>query len=83
MNLQELRRGHVGLTQAKVAELLHVTQAAISQLEKREDFLLSSLAEYVKALGGRLEVVAHFEDGQDVRITQFEGVKEQLMEARG
>ncbi len=77
MNLQELRTGVAGLTQRDLADVMRVTQAAISQLESREDVLLSKLAEYVKALGGELELVAHFPD-QDVRITQFEGVREKI-----
>jgi hypothetical protein len=48
-----------------------VTQGAISQLERRHDVLLSKLAEYIHALGGRLELVARFPDA-DVRITQFD-----------
>jgi transcriptional regulator with XRE-family HTH domain len=81
MDLAELRRGVVGLTQVEVAELMDVTQGYLSQLERREDMLLSTLAEYVKALGGTLELCARFPDGRTVRITQFEGVKEQLLEA--
>ena len=68
MNLGELRKRRAGLTQVQVADLLGVTQAAISQLEKREDALLSNLAEYVKALGGELELVVHFENHEDVRV---------------
>lgn len=81
MNLAELRKGVAGLNQTELAELLGVSQSAISQIERREDALLSNLAEYVKALGGTLELVAHFEDGKDVRIIQFDEVKEQLKEA--
>ena len=70
MGLQELRRD-VGMTQTELAELLEVTQGAISQLEKREDVLLSRLAAYVHALGGELELIARFPDAE-VRITQFD-----------
>ena len=82
MNLRELRQGHVDLTQTDVAELLGVTQGAISQMEKRQDALLSKLADYVKVLGGRLELVARFPDRKPVRITQFEAVREQITEER-
>ena len=78
MNLSELRRDHSDLTQEDVASLLEITQSAISQIEKRSDASVKKLAEYVKALGGRLELVAHFEDRADVRITQFEEVRGQI-----
>lgn len=71
MNLQELRQRVAGMTQTDLAELMEVTQGAISQLERRHDVLLSKLAEYIHALGGRLELVARFPDA-DVRITQFD-----------
>lgn len=80
MDLAELRTRVAGLTQTQVAELLESTQAAISQLEKREDALLSTLAEYVHALGGELELIARFDKKKLVRITQFERVKEQIRE---
>lgn len=70
MNLQELRRRIAGITQAELAELMEVTQGAISQLEKRHDLLLSRLAAYIHALGGHLELIARFPDA-DIRITQF------------
>jgi DNA-binding XRE family transcriptional regulator len=71
MRLQELRQRVTGITQAELAELLDVTQGAISQLESRHDVLLSKLASYVHALGGELQLIARFPDA-DVRITQFE-----------
>jgi transcriptional regulator with XRE-family HTH domain len=71
MSLQELRQRVSGITQTELADLMKVTQGAISQLEKREDVLLSNLAGYIRALGGKLELIARFPDS-DVRITQFD-----------
>lgn len=71
MDLQEVRQRVAGVTQSELAELMDVTQGAISQLENRHDALLSKLAEYIHALGGELELIARFPDA-DVRITQFE-----------
>lgn len=71
MSLQELRQRVSGVTQTELAVLLKVTQGAISQLEQRHDVLLSNLAEYIRALGGKLELIARFPD-TDVRITQFD-----------
>ena len=83
MNLAELRTRVQALTQAELSEILETTQGAISQLERREDALLSTLRDYVQALGGKLEVVAHFPDTDPIRITQFDGVKKQIAEAAG
>ena len=74
MSLQELRQHVAGLTQSDLAELMNVTQGAISQLEKRHDVLLSKLAEYIHALEGELELIARFPHA-DVRITQFNSEK--------
>ena len=51
---------------------MEITQGAISQLEQREDVLLSNLAAYIGALGSTLELVARFPKAA-VRVTQFEG----------
>jgi transcriptional regulator with XRE-family HTH domain len=59
--LADLRRGR-GVTQDALAASLNVRQAAVSKLEGRDDLLLSTLAAYVRALGGTLEVVARFGD---------------------
>jgi transcriptional regulator with XRE-family HTH domain len=80
MTLQELRQRVSGLTQTQLADLMNVTQGAISQLEKRHDVLLSKLAGYVHALGGDLELIARFPDA-DVRITQFDTEDETLTAA--
>jgi transcriptional regulator with XRE-family HTH domain len=74
MSLQELRQRVAGVTQSELAELMEVTQGAISQLEKRHDVLLSKLAEYIRSLGGELELIARFPEA-DVRITQFDSEK--------
>jgi len=70
MPLEELRRARQ-MTQAKLAEALGVNQGEVSKIEHRTDLYLSTLAEYVKALGGRLEIRAVFTD-REVRITQSE-----------
>ena len=59
--LAKLRRRR-GVTQDHLARMLNVRQAAVSKLEGRDDLLLSTLAAYVRALGGTLEVVARFGD---------------------
>ena len=51
------------VTQAELAARLDRSQGNISELERRSDVYLSSLREYVEALGGELEVSAVF-DGE-------------------
>jgi transcriptional regulator with XRE-family HTH domain len=54
-------RKHRKTSQADVAKRLAVSQANISQIE-RGDVKISTLAGYVGALGGKLEVRAVFDD---------------------
>jgi transcriptional regulator with XRE-family HTH domain len=61
LRLAELRK-HRGASQVKIAKRLEVSQSNVSQLERGDDVKLSTLASYVKALGGHLEVSAVFDD---------------------
>lgn len=62
MALEELRVARA-LTQVDLARRLKTNQANISKLERRTDMLLSTLGDYVAALGGKLEIVARFKTG--------------------
>ena len=57
--LKDLRQA-MQKTQVELAEALHIGQESVSRLEKRSDMLLSTLRGYVEAMGGKLELVAHF-----------------------
>lgn len=70
MQLQELRKNRQ-VTQVEVAKAMSVEQAAISKLERREDMYVSTLREYVKALGGELKLVASFPDAE-IQVHPFE-----------
>ena len=72
MPLQELRRAR-GLSQEALAATLKVRQASISKLERRTDMYISTLRSHIRAMGGELEIVARFPDGE-VRISNFEDV---------
>jgi DNA-binding XRE family transcriptional regulator len=50
------------VTQKDIAEVLGVTQANVSRIEREDDVYLSTLRKYVEALGGRLELTAIFPD---------------------
>lgn len=64
LTISQLRAAR-GVTQEGVAEKMHVTQSNVSHFERNPNIFLRSLASYVEALGGRLEVRAVFPD-QDV-----------------
>lgn len=57
--LAELRARR-GLSQAAIADALDVSQPNVSRIEQEDDLYLSTLARYVAALGGYLEVRAVF-----------------------
>jgi transcriptional regulator with XRE-family HTH domain len=59
MTLQELRKA-LNRSQEVTAEALGLKQAAVSRLENRDDMRISTLREYVQALGGDLEFYARF-----------------------
>jgi transcriptional regulator with XRE-family HTH domain len=58
------------MTQVRLAELLETSQSEVSRIEKRSDMYVSTLRSYIEALGGKLEIIAHFPDGT-VQISQF------------
>ena len=58
-------REHRQITQTALAQKLDMDQGAVSRLEGREDFLLSTLNAYVQALGGELEIHARFPNEQE------------------
>jgi DNA-binding XRE family transcriptional regulator len=66
---EELRAARQ-LTQESLADILHVNQAAVSKLERRADMYVSTLAKFIEAMGGQLEIRAVFPDGS-VRISEF------------
>ncbi|GAB1409262.1 XRE family transcriptional regulator [Desulfovibrionales bacterium] len=69
MPLHELRQAR-GLSQKMLAEMLQVQQPSIAKMEKRTDMYISTLRSHIEAMGGKLEVVAHFPEG-DVTISNF------------
>jgi DNA-binding XRE family transcriptional regulator len=70
MPLNELRAARQ-LTQESLAKSLGINQAAVSKMERRTDMYISTLRQFVVAMGGELEITARFPDGV-IRIKQFE-----------
>jgi transcriptional regulator with XRE-family HTH domain len=74
MPLDQLRKAQQ-MTQLRLAEVLGINQGEVSKIEHRSDIRVSTLADYVEAIGGRLEIRAVFKD-REVRISQFEELAE-------
>lgn len=74
MPLQELRQARK-MSQEQMAKNLHTKQSNVSRIEKRTDMYISTLRSVIKAMGGDLEIVARFPDG-NIRINQFEELDE-------
>ncbi len=73
MTLRQLRQA-CRLTQQKVAKSLRIGQEGVSKIERRSDLLLSTLRDYVRAMGGQLSLVVEFPDRKPVvlsGITEF------------
>ena len=73
ITLRELRKAH-DLTQDRMAEALHISQDGVLRIEKRSDFLLSTLRSYIEAMGGKLRLVVEFPDRQPVSLSGLTGL---------
>lgn len=65
--LRQLREAHQK-TQTKVAKKLGIGQDSVSRLEKRSDMLISTLRDYVAALGGKMRLVVEFQDQPPIEL---------------
>lgn len=74
LTLRDLRKA-LDLTQTALAERLHVGQDTVSRLERRTDMLLSTLDDYVRALGGRLELNVEFPGRKRVTLKTLREAK--------
>lgn len=74
MPLAELRQAR-RLSQEQIASLLHVKQASVSKMERRTDMYLSTLRNFIYAMGGELEIKARFPEGT-VKISDFESLND-------
>jgi transcriptional regulator with XRE-family HTH domain len=58
-SLQALRKA-AGKAQSEIASTLRISQPSVSKIEKQTDMYLSTLRNYVEAVGGDLELVVRF-----------------------
>ncbi|MFD4403889.1 helix-turn-helix domain-containing protein [Nocardia sp. NPDC058499] len=61
-SLAQLRR-HRGVTQGAMEKRVGMSQAAVLSAERARDPRLSTVTRFIEALGGRLQLVASFDDG--------------------
>lgn len=73
MPLAELRRAR-GLSQKTLAKILGVEQSSVSKMERRTDMYISTLRSHINAMGGELDIIARFPDG-DLKIVDFSGIE--------
>lgn len=70
-SLRELRKART-LTQEQLVESLNMAQGDISKLERRADLYVSTLRRYIEAMGGQLDLVARFPDGETIPVALAE-----------
>jgi hypothetical protein len=68
--LRDLRKAK-RITQEEVAQRLSGRQVYVSRIERRADMKLSTLREYVRALGGDLQLMVTFPGDAPVRLCDF------------
>lgn len=69
MPVQEFQQARQ-LSLAQLANILEVKPATISKLERRTDMYIHTLRGYIETMGGNLDIVARFPEGE-VKIQQF------------
>ena len=67
LHLSQLRKAR-GLTQEAMADLLGVSQAEVSKMERRTELYVGTLRKFIEAMNGELVLAARFSDGVDVPI---------------
>lgn len=77
--LAELRQAR-HFSQEQLAAELKVKQPAVAKIEKKVDMYISTLRRFIEAMGGKLEISAHFPEGE-VKINQFEDLDEDQLPA--
>lgn len=80
MSLAELREARQ-LTQETIGSILDVGQSSVAKVEKRTDMYVGTLRRVVRAMGGDLEIVARFPEGE-VKINNFADIADPCEEPR-
>ncbi len=72
MPLYELRAERE-FTQIRLAQSMGISQASVSKMERNTDMYISTLRQFVAAMGCDVKIRAVFPDGE-VEIEQFENL---------
>jgi DNA-binding XRE family transcriptional regulator len=80
VRLRELRKER-GISQAELAELLRKQQGEVSKIERRKDVKLSTLRDYVRSVGGTLEILARMPGGV-VRAIELDDEQDETPRSR-
>ena len=67
IELAKLRK-MVNLKQSELADMMGVSQASISKVESGKDIQLSTLQNYVRALGGEVSIIAKMPNSDVILI---------------
>ena len=73
MPLAELRQARQ-MTQEQIANTLKIKQASVSKMEGQTDMYISTMRKYIEAMGGELEIVAKFPDG-NIKLDNFKSLE--------
>lgn len=79
MPLAELRQARK-MTQEQIAQTLKIKQASVSKMESQADMYISTMRKYIEAMGGQLEIVAKFPDG-NVKVENFKALEGNLQDS--
>jgi transcriptional regulator with XRE-family HTH domain len=80
-SLQSLRKAH-RKTQEKLAATLGIGQDSVSRLEQRSDMLLSTLREYVAAIGGSVRLLVEFKGKPAIELKGLGAIQEKSASGR-
>jgi len=67
ISLREIRKS-LGISQKQLADALHISQAAVSKQERRQEIQVGTLCEVIEAMGGTVEITARFPGDKAVRL---------------
>ena len=82
MTLRDAREA-ISKTQAGVAKRLGIGPDSVSRLEKRGDMLVSTLRDYVAAIGGTVRLVVEFKGQPPVELKKIGKVRPKNAKPRG
>jgi transcriptional regulator with XRE-family HTH domain len=74
--LKALRKA-AGKAQGDIASSLNISQPSVSKIEKQADMYLSTLRNYVEAVGGDLELVVRFPKQEPIHLSGLREILDQ------